>query len=286
MSTDQALAGYRIGITSSRRVSELATMLERQGAVVESAPALMILSCIEDVQLRVATVACIEAPPDFLIANTGVGMRGWFDAAAEWGLGAELVASLQGCEILARGSKAVGAVRAAGLHESWVSSSESLDDILAHLRDRDLTGTRIVLQEHGVSTSACCCCARAPGGGGHRGDGLSLPASGRPGSVVPSRRPRGRPGRRRGGLHRRRSGQGPDGRCRGFGSQAGGSGRAPRSCQRGMRGPGDRGSLWALGDSRDPARPIPSRGPRPGDRGPAAGAVGTVSGSTLAADSS
>jgi uroporphyrinogen-III synthase len=29
-----------------------------------------------------------------------------------------------------------------------------LDDILAHLRDRDLTGTRIVLQEHGVSTSA------------------------------------------------------------------------------------------------------------------------------------
>ena len=34
MSTDQALAGYRIGITSSRRVSELATMLERQGAVV------------------------------------------------------------------------------------------------------------------------------------------------------------------------------------------------------------------------------------------------------------
>jgi uroporphyrinogen-III synthase len=154
MSDEQVLAGYRIGITSSRRVGELASMLERQGAVVESAPALLILPCIEDVQLRDATRACIVAPPDILIANTGVGMQGWFEAAAEWGHGAELLESLRGCEILARGPKAVGAVRAVGLRESWVSDDESLDDILAHLRERDLTGTRIVLQEHGVSTSA------------------------------------------------------------------------------------------------------------------------------------
>jgi len=154
MTDDQALAGYRVGITSSRRVNELTTMLERHGAVVESAPALMTLSCTEDVKLRDATRACIEQPPDVLIANTGVGMRGWFDAATEWCLGAKLIESLRGCEILARGPKAVGAVRAAGLRESWVSGGESLDDILAHLRERDLTGTRIVLQEHGTSTSA------------------------------------------------------------------------------------------------------------------------------------
>ena len=154
MSEDKPLAGYRIGITSSRRVEELATMLERQGAVVESAPALMTLSCTEDVQLRDATGACIERPPDMLIANTGIGMKGWFDAAQEWGMGARLAESLGGCEILARGPKAVGAVRAAGLRESWVSANESLDDILAHLRERDLTGKRIVLQQHGTSTSA------------------------------------------------------------------------------------------------------------------------------------
>ena len=129
-------------------------MLERHGAVVESAPALITLSCVDDVQLRDATGARIKAPPDLLIANTGVGMRGWFDAATQWGLGAKLVESLRGCEILARDPKAVGAVRAAGLRESWVSGSESLDDIMAHLRERDLTGTRIILQEHGTSTSA------------------------------------------------------------------------------------------------------------------------------------
>ena len=67
------------------------------------------LSCADDVQLRDATGACIKAPPDLLIANTGVGMRGWFDAATRWGLGARLVESLRGCEILARGPKAVAA---------------------------------------------------------------------------------------------------------------------------------------------------------------------------------
>jgi len=154
MSDDQPLAGYRVGITSTRRVGELAGLLERQGAVVESAPALMTLSCAQDVQLRDATRACIEAPPDFLIANTGVGLRGWFEAAAQWGLGHRLVGSLRDCEILARGPKAVGALRAVGLRESWASENENLDDILAQLRSRDLAGTRIVLQEHGTPTSA------------------------------------------------------------------------------------------------------------------------------------
>jgi uroporphyrinogen-III synthase len=154
MSNDRPLAGYRIGNTSSRRADELATMLRRQGAVVESAPALMTLSTAEDVQLRDATESCIAAPPDLLIANTGVGMKGWFEAATQGGLGTKLVESLGNCEILARGPKAVGAFRAAGLRESWVSGGESLDDILAHLRGRELTGIRIVLQEHGTSTSA------------------------------------------------------------------------------------------------------------------------------------
>jgi uroporphyrinogen-III synthase len=154
MSADQPLAGYRIGITSSRRSDELASLLKRQGAIVESAPALLIVSCAEDALLRDATRACIARPPDLLIANTGVGMHGWFEAATQWGLGSKLVESLVGCEILARGPKTVGAVRAAGLRESWVSSSESLDDILAHLRGRDLAAKRVVLQQHGTSTSA------------------------------------------------------------------------------------------------------------------------------------
>lgn len=154
MSEDRALAGYRIGITSSRRIDELVGLLERRGATVESAPALTILSCTDDVQLRTATQACIADPPDLLIANTGVGMRGWFKAAQDWGIWEELRDVLTRTEILARGPKAVGAVRGVGLRESWATDTEALDEILAHLRLRDLTGRRIVLQEHGTSTAS------------------------------------------------------------------------------------------------------------------------------------
>ncbi|HET7476164.1 MAG TPA: uroporphyrinogen-III synthase [Dermatophilaceae bacterium] len=154
MTEDRSLAGYRVGITSSRRIDELASLLERRGATVESAPALTILSCAEDVQLRTATLQCIDSPPDLLIANTGVGMRGWFNAAREWQLGDQLVEALRRTEILARGPKAVGAVRAAGLRESWATDTEALAEILAHLRLRDLAGLRVVLQEHGTSTAS------------------------------------------------------------------------------------------------------------------------------------
>ncbi len=56
-------------------------------------------------------------------------------------------------EILARGPKSVGALRRRGLRELWAPQSECFDDVLAHLRGRDLSGCRIVVQEHGQSLS-------------------------------------------------------------------------------------------------------------------------------------
>ena len=80
-------------------------------------------------------------------ANLGV----W--AAADAGLYDDLVTSLGAAEILARGPKSVGVLRANGLRELWAPESECFEDVLAHLRGRDLTGKRIVVQEHGQSLS-------------------------------------------------------------------------------------------------------------------------------------
>ena len=51
------------------------------------------------------------------------------------------------------GPKSVGALRRSGLRELWSPESECFEDVLAHLRGRGLTGTRIVVQEHGQSLS-------------------------------------------------------------------------------------------------------------------------------------
>lgn len=146
------LSGYRIGITSARKVEELTELLERRGAEVEPAPA-MAIEAFDDCALRAATAALVDDPPDLFVATTGLGLRRWFEAAAGWGLLAELLDALRQAEVIARGPKAVGALRSRGLRESWSPPSECFEDVLVYLRGTSLAGRRIVVQEHGRSLS-------------------------------------------------------------------------------------------------------------------------------------
>lgn len=146
------LTGFRVGITSARKVEELTGLLERRGAEVESAPA-MAIEALDDDALRAATLAVVERPPEVLVATTGLGVRRWFDAADGWGLRDDLVRVLGQAVIIARGPKSVGALRAHGLRELWSPPSECFDDVLAYLRGSSLAGRRIVVQEHGRSLS-------------------------------------------------------------------------------------------------------------------------------------
>jgi uroporphyrinogen-III synthase len=80
---------------ADRRRDELAGLLERQGARVVLAPALRIVPLADDTRLRVATRELLERPPDVVVANTAIGMRGWLEAAEGWGLGEALRARLK-----------------------------------------------------------------------------------------------------------------------------------------------------------------------------------------------
>ncbi|NYG53957.1 uroporphyrinogen-III synthase [Nocardioides perillae] len=148
------LSGFRIGVTAARKVEEQVQLLERRGAEVEWAPALSLEPHhVDDAALRAATEAVLAAPVDMVLATTGVGTAAWFAAAERWGLLPALLAHLGSAEILARGPKSVGALRRHGLRELWSPDSERFEDVLAHLRGRDLAGVRIVVQEHGQSLS-------------------------------------------------------------------------------------------------------------------------------------
>lgn len=148
------LSGFRIGVTAARKVDEQVGLLERRGAAVEWAPALSLdPNHVDDEQLRAATVEVLRAPVDLFLATTGIGMKAWLDAAERWGLLPDLLAALSDAEILARGPKSVGALRRRGLRELWAPESECFEDVLEHLRGRDLEGRRIVVQEHGQSLS-------------------------------------------------------------------------------------------------------------------------------------
>src|SRR4051812_41034386 len=110
------LGGFTVAVTADRRRDELAALLQRRGARVVVAPALRIVPLADDRDLQAATEACLRRPPDVVVANTGIGVRGWLEAAEGWGVAEPLRGVLSRAYVVARGPKARGAIRAAGLH--------------------------------------------------------------------------------------------------------------------------------------------------------------------------
>src|SRR5690348_14412199 len=146
----EPLAGFTVGITAARRREEFGAALERRGAKVVYAPAIRIVPLADDTDLLEATRQCLLAPLDIVVATTGIGFRGWMEAAEAWGLADELTYGFDKATLLARGPKARGAIRASGLHDAWSPESESSSEVLEYLIDNyDLDGMRIAVQLHG-----------------------------------------------------------------------------------------------------------------------------------------
>jgi uroporphyrinogen-III synthase len=144
------LAGYTVAVTAARRREELGALLERRGARVVYAPAIRIVPLADDDDLVAATRAVLAAPVDLVIATTGVGFRGWLEAADTWDL--PLVEHLRSARVMARGPKARGAIRGGGLVDAWSPESESSAEVLSHLlsgAEGPLEGRRIAVQLHG-----------------------------------------------------------------------------------------------------------------------------------------
>ncbi|GAA1480050.1 uroporphyrinogen-III synthase [Gordonia sinesedis] len=146
------LSGFTIGITAARRADEFGALLERRGAAVMQAPTIRILPLADDTELQHVTERIIADPPDIMVATTGIGFRGWVEAADGWGDAEQLLTALGASRVIARGPKAKGAIRAAGLREEWSPESESSSEVLDRLLDEGVDGQRIAVQLHGATT--------------------------------------------------------------------------------------------------------------------------------------
>jgi uroporphyrinogen-III synthase len=163
MRETEPLCGFTVAVTADRRRDELAALLERRGARVVLAPALRIVPLADDGELRAATASLVDSPPDVVVACTGIGLRGWLEAAEGWGLSERLKAVITDAYLIARGPKARGALRAAGLVDAWSPDSESCDEVLDHLLERGVDGRRIAVQLHGEPQPEFCGALAAAG---------------------------------------------------------------------------------------------------------------------------
>lgn len=136
-------------LTSQRRAAELGSALERRGATIIHAPVLSTIPHADDERLLAATQALIADPPDVLVVTTGIGFRGWIEAADSAGLARDLLAALGGTRILARGPKAKGAIQQAGLTAEWTAESEQAAEVGEYLTDQGVDGLHVAVQHHG-----------------------------------------------------------------------------------------------------------------------------------------
>jgi uroporphyrinogen-III synthase len=143
------LTGYTIGVTADRRSDDQIAAFVRRGAEVLHAPTLRIKPTEEDDQLVADTRSVLQARPDFVLATTSYGFRGWLEAADAAGLGHQLTEVLGASMILVRGPKARGAVRAAGLIEAGSGEDETTASLVDVAIERGIEDKTVLVQLHG-----------------------------------------------------------------------------------------------------------------------------------------
>ncbi|WP_201265310.1 uroporphyrinogen-III synthase [Rhodococcus sp. P1Y] len=146
------LTGKTIALTAERRADEFAVLLERRGATTIHVPAIHVLPLIDDSDLREQTAQLIARPPQIVVISTGIGFRGWLDAAETWDSRQELLDALEASRIIARGPKARGAIRGVGLREVWSPATEASQEVADHLEAEGIVGVDIAVQLHGTIT--------------------------------------------------------------------------------------------------------------------------------------
>lgn len=147
---DASLAGCTIVVAADRRAGDLASALERRGARVHRAAPLSIVPLAGDEDLIRRTRELIADPPDIVVVTTGVGLRGWMDAALEHDLADDLERALRAARFIARGPKAHGAIQQAGFAADWVADSETVAEVGDYLLAGSVAGQRIAVQHHGA----------------------------------------------------------------------------------------------------------------------------------------
>lgn len=149
MASNDVLKGFTIGITADRRSEDQAVLFRRLGANVIHGATMRTVPLADEPALRQVSLDLIAEPPDYLIANTGLGIRTWFAAAQKWGIEEQLLQCLASATILARGPKASGALTSAKLKVDWRSPTEQLSEVAAYLTERGVAGRRVAFQPHG-----------------------------------------------------------------------------------------------------------------------------------------
>jgi uroporphyrinogen-III synthase len=148
--TDFPLAGLRIGLTGTRKAQETADYVRRLGGIPIVAPALDTTASGGDGVDPVAALGeLIGSDTALVIFLTGVGARALLRLSESVGRAAELREALERAKVVARGPKALGALKGAKVRVDWMPNEATVEAIVAGLDQFDVAGRTVAIQWSG-----------------------------------------------------------------------------------------------------------------------------------------
>ena len=136
------LDGVRVAITENRYPDQLTQLLERLGATVLSCPLLKETPIEDSSGARRFISICENTQIDYIVFYTGVGVDILFRTVNK----PEVVSR---SKILARGPKAVNALKRVGLQADFVADTATTEGIVRTLSQEKLNGKTILVQLYG-----------------------------------------------------------------------------------------------------------------------------------------
>jgi uroporphyrinogen-III synthase len=136
------LDGVRVAITENRYPEQLTQLLERLGASVTSCPLLKETPIENAVGARRFMSICENTEIDYIVFYTGVGVDILLRAVNKPEV-------LSKSKILARGPKAVNALKRVGLEADLIAESPTTEGILSTLSREPLHGKTVLIQLYG-----------------------------------------------------------------------------------------------------------------------------------------
>ena len=135
-------------------LSEMGTLIERNGGVPYPAPVLQEIHLGETVEVRTLVDDICSGTVQVMVFQTGVGTKALFDSAASQGREAEMLEALTTATVIARSPKPAAILRRNKVHIDHMPPEPFTSaDLLVEIDGLDLSGKNVAIQAYGGPNS-------------------------------------------------------------------------------------------------------------------------------------
>lgn len=147
------LRGMTVGLLQARHGRELAALVEKHGGVALHAPCMREIPASDSEAVRSSVRRAVDGPLYMAVFLTGIGAAALFNAAADAGCYAALMARLQSAIVVARGPKPLAVLHRHGIAVDRRTTEPHTTDQVRQLVGGSLRGRTVLLQHYGVDNA-------------------------------------------------------------------------------------------------------------------------------------